>query len=93
MKDRSAAGSVGKAHFATEPVNDLLDDAQAKSATALLPRGPGIGLRKFLEDERLEVDWDARTMVANRKTNHVSSFLDRDHHLIIRWRELDCVRK
>ena len=31
VKDRSAAGSIGEAHFATEPVDDLLDDAQTKA--------------------------------------------------------------
>src|ERR1700685_2899706 len=93
MKDRAAIARVGKAHFATEPVDDLLDDAEAKSGTALLPVVSGIGLSKFLEDERLEVDWDTRTVVAHRNADDVGFLLDRHHHFTIRRRKLDGVGK
>src|SRR5581483_3262079 len=91
VKDRSATGSIGEAHFASEPVDDLFDDTQAQAGAALLPRVPGIGLRELLKYERLEVDWDAGTMIAHRKAHHVGSLLDRNHHFLIHRRKLDCV--
>ncbi len=93
MKKRSAAGSIGKAYFATEAVDDLLDDAQPEARPALLSRRTSVGLRKFLENERLEVDRNARTVVAHCKPNRIAAFGDRDCHLIARRRKLDCIRQ
>jgi len=61
VKDRSAPGAVSEANFATEPVDDLLHDAKAKTGSPLLSRVAGVGLREFLEDERPEVDGNALT--------------------------------
>src|SRR3984957_462076 len=93
VKDRAAAGRIGKAHFATEPIDDLLNDAEAKPGATLLAVVSGIGLSEFLEDERLEVDWDTQAVVAHRNANDVGFLLDRHHHFTIRRRKFDGIGK
>src|SRR5580704_9773320 len=55
VEDRSTPGRVSEARLATEPIDDLFDDAQAKPGAASLPGVRCIGLRESLEDVRLEI--------------------------------------
>ncbi len=93
MEDRASAGRVGKAHRAAKSIDDLLHDAEAQAGAALLPCVRGIGLRKSLEDARSELDWNAGTAIAHRKTDDMFSVLDRHYHFAIRRRKFDRIRK
>ena len=59
------AVGIRKTDGAAESRDDLARDAQPEAGSALLPRVGGLGLCEFLEDARLEILRDARTVIAH----------------------------
>ena len=93
VKNRAPAGRVVKTDLAVKPIDDLLDDAEPKAATAPLARVCGIGLGELLEDVGLEFVRHTMAMVPHGDTGILVSRLDRDGHLSAGRRKLDGVRE
>jgi hypothetical protein len=64
VKHGAATRRVLESHRPAQPRDYLLDDAQSKPGSTLVPRVRGVGLREFVEYMRLEVGRNAGAMIA-----------------------------
>src|SRR3954447_14778599 len=88
-KDRATTGGIFEASLTAEALDDLFDNTQTKSGSALLPGIAGIRLSELLEEVRFEFARYARTMVAHRNAEIVTVIFDGDAHGSARGREFD----
>src|SRR5665811_902977 len=93
MKDGAAARRVVEPNIASQPLDDLLDYAEAEAGPFLLPGACAVGLREFLENVRLEVTRNTGAVIPHRHTNNVAIVLYCDQNFFARRREFDRVRE
>ena len=69
-ESRSARAVADEANLAAHQLHEMTGDRQAKARAAEFPRRRLIGLRKALEQPRLDIGWDADPGVDDFRADH-----------------------